>query len=203
MTRPTDPSQVPAATVAAILDHAAAAPPLLGGARLVCIDGRAGSGKTTLASALAPAARSRGLATRLLHTDDVLEGWGGLRSLAPRLRDHLVGPLASGHVARIPRWDWHASAFTSSYVVEPAASGSLDLLVLEGVGSANAQVRSRCATAVWVEAPEAVRMARGLARDGEAMRDYWEQWQVDELRYAANASRCDLLVDGDGNLQTR
>lgn len=203
MTHPTDPSQVPAATVAAILDHASTAAPLLGGARLVCLDGRAGSGKTTLAAALVPAARARGLTTRLLHTDDLLDGWSGLPSLAPRLRNYLVGPLASGHVARIPRWDWYASAFTSTIVVEPAATGTLDLLVLEGVGSADAQLRSRCTTAVWVEAPESERLDRGLARDGEHLRAYWEQWQLDEVAYASNAHLCDLFVDGDGHLQTR
>ena len=46
---------VPDATVAAVLAHAAAQPPLLGEGRLVCIDGPAGSGKSTLATALAEA----------------------------------------------------------------------------------------------------------------------------------------------------
>ena len=47
------------ATVAAVLAHAAAQPPLLGEGRLVCVDGPAGSGKTTLAAAVAEATGAR------------------------------------------------------------------------------------------------------------------------------------------------
>ena len=45
-------------------------PPTLGSTRLVCVDGRAGSGKTTLGRALAEAASVLGSA-RLRHMEDM------------------------------------------------------------------------------------------------------------------------------------
>ena len=48
-----------------------AAPPTLGPGRLVCIDGPAGSGKTTLARAVEQAVQG----SRLVQCDDLLHGW--------------------------------------------------------------------------------------------------------------------------------
>lgn len=204
MTDPQAGPPIPDATTASILDLAATRPALLDGARLICVDGRAGSGKTTLALRLADRARACGLATRLLHTDEHLAGWQGLRTLGPRLREHLISPLAAGRPARIGRWDWYASHFTGAVEIRPAGEGDLDLLILEGVGSAYPGLLDRCTAAVWVEAPTEQRRARALARDGETFAPYWDRWAADELAYAAHRDDCDLVVDGrDWSVRTR
>ena len=57
---------------------------------------------------------------------------------------------------------------------------------------------------MWVEAVDPdVRLARGLARDGEAMRPAWEQFMLDEADdFARNdtRARADLRVDEVGRL---
>lgn len=154
---------------AEVLAHALARPATLGPGRLVCVDGLAGAGKTTLALALADAAGAH-----VVHTDELLEGWGGLPGLGGTL-ERLLRPLAAGQASAWTRWDWHASDWAESHPVSPGG-----LLVLEGVGSAPACVQDLVTTLVWVEAPRAERLRRGLARDGEPMRPQWERWLDDE-----------------------
>ena len=70
---------------------AAARPATLGTGRLVCVDGPAGSGKTTLGAELAERTGAQ-----LVHGDDLMEGWRGLdavgRQLAARGRGARRGP---------------------------------------------------------------------------------------------------------------
>src|SRR5689334_11082023 len=98
--------------------------PTLGAGRLICVDGPAGSGKTTLAADLA--ALSGAL---VVHLDDMYEGWGGLLRAADRV-DSLLLPLARGEPGSYRRWDWHAGDWAETVSVPP-----VPLLVLEGVGS--------------------------------------------------------------------
>lgn len=181
-----------------VLEHAFGQPPLLGGGRMVCIDGPAGSGKSTLADALLAAAAERVERAQVLHLDDLLDGWHGLGSLAPRLRNYVVGPLASGHEGRYRRFDWVSERFAEEHRIAP-----LDLLVLDGVGSGSRDLRSRRATLVWVEAPPLVRLRRGLERDGAQLRDAWLQWMADEARHFAHQRTrelADFLLDGTTSL---
>ena len=119
------------ATLHAILEHAAAHPATLGTSRLICVDGPAGSGKTTLGDALAEAASYGGPGSVvLLHMDDFYEGWDGLtRGIADRLLRSLIAPLSRGRAATVATWDWHAATWGPEVTVAPAP-----LMVLEGVG---------------------------------------------------------------------
>ena len=58
--------------VPALADRVRAAVPLLGRTRLVCVDGPAGSGKTTLADRLVTAL---GPGAAVVHMDDLYAGW--------------------------------------------------------------------------------------------------------------------------------
>ena len=51
--------------------------------RLVCVDGPAGSGKTTLGAALAERTGAQ-----LIHSDDLMEGWRGLDAVGRQLAAH-------------------------------------------------------------------------------------------------------------------
>jgi cytidylate kinase len=190
--------RAPRATATAVLDHALAQRPLLGGGRLVCIDGPSGSGKSTLAAAVAGLAENRGLTAHVLHADDLLQGWTGLPALGPRLRNDVVGPLASGHPARYRRYDWEAEAFAEEHVVAP-----MDLLVLDGCGSGHPALASRRATLVWVEADDDLRLARALARDGDAVREPLLRWWADEARLFERygiREQADFHADATGRL---
>jgi uridine kinase len=181
-------------TADAVLDLALARPARLGRGRLVCVDGPAGSGKSTLAEALGQVARERRLTATTVHTDDVLVGWDGLDRLGPRLRRDVVDPLASGEPGGYRRYDWVRATLAEHVPVPP-----VDLLVLEGVGSAHLGYADLVAALVWVEAPPAVRRARGLARDGEELMPFWDTFVGDEDRLHAaerTRARADLVVDG-------
>ena len=179
--------------------HTLQRPPTLGAARLVCVDGPAGSGKTTLARAIVAEAAGHGT-TRLVHMDDVYEGWSGLDAAVHRVADELVTPLARGDAGRYQRYDWETGSLAEWHTVEP-----VDLLVIEGVGSGAAAYDVLITTLVWVEAPAAVRLQRGLARDGEAMRAEWLAWMATEERLHAaerTRSRAHVVVDGTGERDT-
>ncbi|SDS12898.1 AAA ATPase domain-containing protein [Nocardioides scoriae] len=179
----------------AVLDALAAAAPTLGTGRLLCVDGPAGSGKTTLAGRVAAAVPG----AVEVHTDDLLQGWSGLAGLAERLEE-LLRPLASGRPGRYRRWDWLADAWAETVVVDPAP-----LLVVEGVGSGAARCADLTTLLVWVEAPHDLRMRRGLERDGEAFAPHWERWARDEqdlFDREQTRERAQLRVDGrDGTVQ--
>jgi uridine kinase len=177
-----------------VVDHALGRAPRLGGTRLVCIDGPAGSGKTTLADAVRRAADGRA-SVELVHMDDVYQGWTGLTAGLVVVARDVVGPLRDGRAGRYRRWDWDRSTYAEEHVVEPA-----DLLVVEGVGSGSADYGDAVTTLVWVEAPHDVRMDRGVARDGEALREHWLAWAEQEERVFAEhrtRERADLVVDGE------
>jgi hypothetical protein len=160
----------------------------------VCVDGPAGAGKTTFANSLLANARQLRLRARLIHLDDMYDGWQqGLNSIGPRLRNYLVGPLASGHSGRYHRYDWHLGQF-ADWVSVP----STELLILEGVGSGHSNIASRRASLVWLDADPNLCLELGLARDGEGMREQWLEWKVKESEYFAQYSlpeRADFIVE--------
>lgn len=183
------------AAASRVLAEVMARPAGLGRTRLVCIDGPAGSGKTTLAAAVVEAAREHG-SVDLVHMDDLFEGWGGLDDALVRLARDIVEPLRSGSPGHYRRYDWVAARFAEAHVVEP-----VDVLVLEGVGSGGSAYDDAITTLVWVEAPRDLRLARGLERDGEALREEWLAWMADEEALHAREqtrARADVLVDGTG-----
>lgn len=183
---PSDPHQVAARAI----EHVTAQPPTLGAGRLVCVDGPAGSGKTTLAAALAALVPD----AQVVHCDEMLQGWRGLPGLAESV-ERLVAPMVSGGAGAWRRWDWAADGWAEWHSVAPGG-----LLVLEGVGCWSPAIASLVGCLVWVEADPDVRLARGMARDGEAMRPQWLQWRLDEDELFARLGtreRADLVVSTD------
>lgn len=165
----------------------ASRPPTLGAGRLLCIDGPAGSGKTTLAAAVVAASPG----SRVVHLDDLLDGWTGLPGVAVRL-DPLLSPLRRGEPGHYERYDWDAGRFAAMVPVEPTP-----LLVLEGVGAGSRRHASLATALVWVEVDDDLRLARGLQRDGEAARPHWERWMLDERRHFLDEdtrARADMIV---------
>jgi uridine kinase len=173
-------------------------PPTLGPARLICVDGHAGSGKSTLGEELSAAASGEGAAA-LVHLDDLLDGWEGLADVARTLERDVLRPLADGRVGRYRRYDWHQERFGDPVDVAP-----VDLLVVEGVGAGATSYADLVTTLVWVDAPPALCLDRGVARDGEAMRPQWMRWREQELevfRLERTRDRADVVVDGTGEAE--
>jgi uridine kinase len=170
-------------------------PARLGPVRLVAVDGPAGSGKTTFSSRLASALRVTGAGVEEIHTDDLLEGWTDQVSFWPRLEEWVLAPLRRGEPGRYRGYDWINRRFGAHWHRVPVP----DVLVVEGVTSARAAIRAELTLGVFVIAGRALRLARGIERDGEALRAEWERWMVGEDRHFAiddTAVRVDLVVDG-------
>lgn len=179
-----------AVPVARVGELVAAAVPRLGAGHLVCVDGPAGSGKTTLAAALAAA---HGWA--VVHMDDLYAGWDGLPEVDRRTWTDLVEPLAQGRHGSYRRYDWHAGAYAETHRVAPLDAGTA--LVLEGVGAGSSPWADLISALVWLEADPDERMRRGIERDGAAFAPHWEAWaRAEAAHFAAHRTRerADLVL---------
>jgi uridine kinase len=168
-----------------VLALARSRPATLGPCRLVCIDGPSGSGKTTLAGSLA------GPGVRVVHMDDLYDGWGGLPSVDTQLAGLLL-PLASRSAGTYRRYDWAAGEYAETVVVPPTP-----VLLLEGVGSYSPRFDAFVTLLVWVDAPAEDRLARALERDGAAYQAELRQWAIDEQEHFQRTGareRADLVV---------
>lgn len=152
-----------------ILGLALSRPPTLGTGRLICLDGPAGSGKTSLAASIAALAPAQ-----VVHMDDLYEGWGGLLD-GQKHAAALLAPLSESRPGTYCPFDWHTMARGPERTLAPSP-----LLILEGVGSWSRQIAAWVTTLVWLDAPAAVRRPRVLERDGDSIAPYWDDWAHDE-----------------------
>ena len=73
------------------------------------------------------------------------------------------------------------------------------VVVLEGLTSTRAAAADYLCYRIWVEAPDEVRLQRGLERDGETHRQLWlDSMRVERQFFAGDATRnrADLRIDG-------
>ena len=177
-------------TIAELAERVLAGPARCGVTRLVCVDGPSGSGKSTLGRRLADALGD----PPLVHMDDLFPGWDGLAAAVPLLTEQIITPLAAGRSAGYRRYDWDRGEFAETrHLGRPA------VLVVEGVAAGSRPTAPYTSLLVWVEAPRADRLRRGLERDGETYRPHWERWASQEAAHFAadgTRNRADLRVDG-------
>ena len=186
-----------AADVDQVVEQTLQRSPTRGRTRVVPADGPAGSGKTTLAAALAEGFSARGLEVAVLHMDDLYEGWEALRpDLEPRLVERVVSqvlePVGDGRPGRWQRYDWLAHDF-DGWIDLPV----VDVLVLEGCGSGARAYDVYRTTLVWIEADRETRIRRGIERDGEQVLPHWLAWMDREdahFRLNATRERADVVL---------
>ena len=160
---------------------------------VLVVDGRSGSGKTSLAARLA--GRSGGDAS-VLHVEDLYPGWDGLADGSRAV----ARALAEGGYRR---YDWALGRF-AEWVPLPRRVP----LVIEGCGALTAAnlaaARAWAGRAaggggrvrgVWIACPEPVRRARALARDGETFRPHWDRWAAQEDAHFAEHRPWELADD--------
>ena len=170
--------------VGPVLDRVAA----LGSARafvLVGIGGHGGAGKSTLARSIPGA--------QVVGTD---EFWDGTEFELSRLRAEVIEQLLRGEQAQYRAFSWELQ----QRLPEPRVVRPEGVVVVEGVCALHAMFREAYNLRIWVDAPRELRLARGIARDGERARDVWmNQWMPSEDRYVERddpISAADLIVDG-------
>jgi hypothetical protein len=179
------------ADVGVVAAAARAASPVAGTTIVVSLDGRSGSGKTVLGSAVAEA-----LDCPVVHLDDIFPGWDGLAAGVQLVTEHVLVPLSRGEQPAYPTWDWRRSRPGPSVRVEPSTH-----LVLEGCGALVPPALGYAAVRVWLDAPVALRRERALARDGELYAPHWARWAAQEDAVYATANPRDhahvVLSTGD------
>jgi uridine kinase len=170
--------------VGPVLDRIA----VLGSARafvLVGIGGHGAAGKSTLARSISGA--------QVVGTD---EFWDGTEFELSRLRAEVIEPLLRGEQARYRAFSWELQ----QRLPEPRIVGPEGVVVVDGVCALHAMFREAYDLRIWVDAPRELRLARGIARDGEGARDVWvNRWMPSEDRYVERddpISTADLIVDG-------
>ena len=152
------------------------------GRLVVLVDGRSGTGKTTLGRALG--AR---LGATVVHLDDVYPGWDGLRAASDAVVDQVLG-APSGY----RRWDWAASRPAEWVAVDPVGP-----IIVEGCGALSRRSAPLASMRVWLEADDAVRHERAIGRDGEVFAREWDRWAAQEAAFIAAedpASLADVVV---------
>jgi energy-coupling factor transporter ATP-binding protein EcfA2 len=169
-----------------VLGHAIARPPRLGSSRLICVDGPAGSGKTTLAAAIAALTPAT-----VVHMDDLYEGWGGLLD-GQKWAGALLAPLSEDRPGHYCPFEWSALSRGPERTVAPCA-----LLVLEGVGAWSPDIAPWVTTLAWLDGDPVVRRQRALARDGEVFAPHWDAWAQAEAAlfdHEATREHADLVL---------
>jgi para-aminobenzoate synthetase len=153
----------------------------------VAVDGRSGSGKTSLAAELSDA-----LSAPVVAVEDLYGGWDGLERGVDVLVSEVLEPLAAGRIALVPRYDWIAAGWDTPWPLEPPK-----LLIVEGVGAGAQRAAAYESVLIWMEAPASVRKKRALDRDGETFAPYWDAWAAHEdemLARERTPQRADLIL---------
>jgi hypothetical protein len=152
--------------------------------RIVAVDGRSASGKSSLAARLhQQVARSA-----VVHTDDIawhesFFGW------SPLLVENVLEPLRRGEnvTFRPPAWAGHGR---EGAIVVPAG---LDLVVIEGIGAGQRAHSGLIDATIWVQSDVVEAERRGIARDiahgmnGNPAQTiaFWHKWMAEELPFLA------------------
>lgn len=152
---------------------------------LIAVDGRSGVGKSTLAVLIADSVEAA-----LIEGDDFFAGGTGLRSDSPAVRAAdcidwrrqraVLDVIRQGRAARWRAFDW--VAFDGRLRSSVSELSPRSIVILEGVYSARPELADLIDMKVLVTAPDAVRKARLLEREG-CIGPWERQWHEAEAHY--------------------
>jgi uridine kinase len=147
-----------------------------GETKVVCIDGPAGSGKTTLANSLSKYLDN----CPIVHMDEIYEGWGEALSQKTTndLYQWIIEPLLKKQLIEFFKFDWTISKRNKKVVIR-----SHSYLIIEGVGSSVKKVSEHASLKIWIEVNQSLGIERVLKRDGQQIKDQMKNWQIQELNY--------------------
>jgi dephospho-CoA kinase len=161
---------------------------------IVLIDGRAGSGKSTFAEKLQQQLfRDGESAPRVIHMDNIFEGWEGLSLGSDYLVRFILNPLSRKEVASWQDWSWVRNERSSWREF----SGGTPLIV-EGCGSLTERSKEHAEISIWLEASEEIRRERWLKRERHLDKfDFWAAQELDFYAREKSKSLADLVFATD------
>ena len=159
---------------------------------IIAIDGPAGAGKTTLAQTIS-LALSPQISTTVIHMDELYPGWE--KALGVELTQTLTW-LTQSHKAKKPlkysSFNWATNEFNASHVVD-----STQLLILEGVGSAQRSIEDSLVTSIWLDLDPQIGFQRVIERDGSIITAEMTKWlAMQEQHFVVDQTkeRCEFLL---------
>ena len=160
---------------------------------IILIDGRTGSGKTSFASALQNRLFQKGeSAPRVIHMDDLYEGWDGLQAGVDYLIRQILAPLSRREGASWQEYDWEAGERTGLW--REFRGGTP--LIIEGVGSLSRVAAEQADVTIWLEAEQQVRQQRIASRQaaGDGDGSWFAMWSAQEADFYAR-EKSDEIAD--------
>ncbi|MEN9687383.1 MAG: hypothetical protein RL381_395 [Actinomycetota bacterium] len=138
---------------------------------IIAIDGPAGAGKTSLAS-LIKSALSREYSVNVIHMDDLYLGWDkALTSELSETLNFIVSSHKKQKSISLSYYDWK-----QEFLAPATEIPSTELLILEGVGSGQREIRDQLTTLIWMQIDEKEGLARVLQRDGDEIESQMRKW---------------------------
>jgi uridine kinase len=161
---------------------------------IILIDGRAGSGKSTFAKSLQQQLfRDGESAPRVIHMDNIFEGWEGLSLGSDYLVRFILNPLSRRETASWQDWSWVKNERSSWREF----SGGTPMIV-EGCGSLTERSKEHADVSIWLEASEETRRERWLNRERHLDKfDFWAAQELDFYAREKSQSLADLVVKTD------
>ena len=161
---------------------------------IVLIDGRAGSGKSTFAEKLQQQLfRDGESAPRVIHMDNIFEGWEGLSLGSDYMVRFILNPLARKETASWQDWSWVKNERSSWREF----SGGTPLIV-EGCGALTERSKEHAFMSLWLEASEETRRKRWLERERHLDKfDFWAAQELDFYAREKSKSLADLVIETD------
>jgi uridine kinase len=161
---------------------------------IILIDGRAGSGKSTFAEKLQQQLfRDGESAPRVIHMDNIFEGWEGLSRGSDYMVRFILDPLARKETASWQDWSWVKNERSSWREF----SGGTPLIV-EGCGALTERSKEHAYLSLWLDASEATRRERWLKRERHLDKfDFWAAQELDFYAREKSQILADLVVKTD------
>lgn len=153
---------------------------------LVGVDGCGGSGKSTLANRIRDGFRD----VKIVQMDDFY--FKNTFDLE-RVKKQVLQPLSKNLTAEYQRYDWQTQTLAEWRKIEIGGT-----VIVEGVHSIHSKLSDFYDYKIWLDCPREIRFQRGIERDGESMREKWENdWMPAEDFYIKTdlpRERADLII---------